>query len=70
MLTDIRSLLPDELTAVCKEMGLPAFRAKQIFRWLHVDCVETFDEMTNLSLDLRNELKQKSVIFSIFLKSS
>ena len=31
MLTDIRSLLPDELTAVCKEMGLPAFRAKQIF---------------------------------------
>ncbi len=63
MLTDIRSLLPEELTAVCKEMGLPAFRAKQIFRWLHVDCVDSFDEMTNLPLKLREELKARFEIF-------
>ncbi len=69
MLTDIRSLLPDELTAVCKEMGLPAFRAKQIFRWLHVDCVETFDVMTNLPLKLREELKTRFEIFNCAIEN-
>lgn len=69
MLTDIRSLLPEELTAVCKEMGLPAFRAKQIFRWLHVDCVDKFDEMTNLPLKLREELKANFEIFNCTIEN-
>lgn len=69
MLTDIRSLLPEELTAVCKEMGLPAFRAKQIFRWLHVDCVDSFDEMTNLSLKLREELQARFEIFNCTIEN-
>ncbi|MBE6811615.1 MAG: 23S rRNA (adenine(2503)-C(2))-methyltransferase RlmN [Ruminococcaceae bacterium] len=69
MLTDIRSLLPEELTAVCKEMGLPSFRAKQIFRWLHVDCVEDFNEMTNLPLKLREELQAKFEIFNCAIEN-
>ena len=34
------------------------YRAEQIFKWLYVEKVKNFDDMTNLSLDLRNKLKQ------------
>ena len=39
-------------------LGEKPFRAEQIFKWLHIDKVHSFDEMTNLSLDLREKLKQ------------
>lgn len=42
--------------------GQQNFRAKQIFEWLHNKNVESFDDMTNLSKELRLELKSKSVI--------
>ena len=32
------------------------FRATQIYEWLYQHCVESFDEMTNLSLSTRNHL--------------
>ena len=48
-----------ELTAWCREQGLPAFRGKQIFRWIHQGA--DFDGMTNLSLQLRDQLKQTAV---------
>lgn len=57
--TDIKSLTFDELTNELKSFGLPAFRAKQIYEWLHVKLVASYDEMTNLSKDLRDSLKQK-----------
>ena len=38
------------------------FRAEQIFKWLHQENVTNFDEMTNLSLDLREKLKQNYAI--------
>ncbi len=34
------------------------FRAQQIFKWIYIDKVKSFDEMTNLSLELREKLKQ------------
>ena len=34
------------------------YRAEQIFKWLYIDRVKEFDEMTNLSLELREKLKQ------------
>ena len=40
------------------ELGEKAFRAEQIFKWLYVDKVKSFDEMTNLSLELREKLKE------------
>ena len=53
---DIKSLTGKELeTAVC-EMGLPRFRAGQIYSWLHGKRVSTFAEMTNLSAALREQL--------------
>ncbi len=61
--TDILSLSFDELASALKEMGEPSFRAKQVYKWLHSDCVLTFDEMTNLSKALRAKLDDSFVIF-------
>lgn len=38
------------------------FRAKQLFTWLHFHRISSFDQMTNLSLKLRNNLKSAAVI--------
>lgn len=46
--------LQDELVA----LGEKKYRAEQIFKWLYVDKVKEFDEMTNLSIELREKLKQ------------
>lgn len=40
------------------EMGEKPFRAEQIFKWIFVEKVKTFEEMTNISLELREKLKQ------------
>lgn len=48
----------DELKEEIKELGEKPFRAEQIFKWLFVDKVKSFDEMTNISLELREKLKQ------------
>lgn len=52
---DLRSMTLEELTAWLKEQGEPAFRAKQIFRWLYRG-VTSFDEMSDLSKALRQKL--------------
>ena len=54
-MTDIKSMNLAEMTAFLKALGEPAFRAKQIFQWLHRGA-ESFDEMTNLSKPLREKL--------------
>ncbi|MBQ8672817.1 MAG: 23S rRNA (adenine(2503)-C(2))-methyltransferase RlmN [Bacteroides sp.] len=46
-----------ELQQVVKNLGMPAFTAKQIASWLYVKRVTTIDEMTNLSLKHRGFLK-------------
>ena len=56
---DLKSL---NLNEIKKELALineKPFRAKQIFSWIHQKNVKSLDEMTNLSLDLRNKLKEK-----------
>lgn len=47
----------EELKEELKEMGEKTFRAEQIFKWLYEEKVQSFDEMTNLSLPLREKLK-------------
>ena len=39
-------------------IGEKPFRAEQIFKWLYQEKVKSFDDMTNLSLELREKLKQ------------
>ena len=43
-------------------IGEKSYRAEQIFKWLYKDKVKSFDEMTNLSLDLREKLKENYTI--------
>lgn len=64
-MTDIKSLTFDELNNEILSIGLPKFRTGQIYSWLHEKGVASFDEMTNLSKDLREKLKQNYFIPSV-----
>ena len=56
--TDIRSLTYEELSEKLSELNLPKFRTAQIYSWLYEKGVTSFDEMTNLSKDLRAVLSE------------
>ena len=58
MKQNIKDYNLDELKDEVKKIGEKPFRAEQIFKWLYVDEVNSFDEMTNLSLELREKLKE------------
>lgn len=61
-LQDIKSLSLNELEQALADIGEPKYRAKQIFQWLHKKYVNSFDEMLNLSKDLRQKLKENYYI--------
>lgn len=48
----------DTLKREIETLEEKSFRAEQIFKWLFVEKVKSFDDMTNLSLELREKLKQ------------
>lgn len=56
--TDLKSMNLEELTAFVSERGEKAFRAKQLYEWLHMKQAGSFDEMTNLSGAFREQLSQ------------
>ena len=60
-MTDIKSMNLEQMTAFFKQLGEPAFRAKQVFCWLHKGA-RSFDEMTNLSKSLRQTLTRECFI--------
>ncbi len=60
-MTDLKSMNLTEMSAFFHAMGEPAFRAKQVFQWLHRGA-RSFQEMTNLSKPLREKLEQSCVI--------
>ena len=55
---NLKSMTQSEIGAVFQELGLPAFRAKQVYSWLHKG-VRSYDEMTNLPKSLRDVLSEK-----------
>ena len=59
---DIKSLNLEELTGFIVKNGEKAFRAKQVYQWLHVKQVDTFDEMTNLSKAFREKLEHQEAV--------
>lgn len=61
-LPDLRSFTYTELENFITEMGEAKFRARQIFSWLHQKCVQSLDEMSNLSKSLREKLSEKSFV--------
>ena len=60
-MVDIKSMTPEELAVWLKELGEPAFRAKQVFQWLYRG-VTSFQEMTNLSKALRQKLEETAFL--------
>ena len=49
----------DELQEEMLALGEKKYRAEQIFKWIYVEKIKEFDEMTNLSIELREKLKKE-----------
>lgn len=62
---DIRTLTKEQLIAQLEALGEKSFRAKQIYEWLWQKSAIDFDEMTNLSKELREKLKLYFIIQNI-----
>ncbi len=56
---DLKSLTLLELQQEMEKLGEKKFRAKQIYGWIHEKLADRFEEMTNLSKDLRERLEQE-----------
>ena len=63
MTKQLRSMTIPELGELLKELGQPAFRAKQVFTWLHKG-VRSYEEMTNLPKALRDTLAQDYPLYA------
>lgn len=59
---NIKSMLPDEIAADFEVMGLPKYRAKQVFKWLGRG-VGSFEEMSDLPKELRTKLSEEYSIY-------
>ena len=55
---DLKSLTLPEVKECIKELGEPAFRAKQLYEWMHVKQVRSLDDMTNIPKSLKEKLKE------------
>ncbi len=60
--TDLKALSKEELAQFCEELGLHSFRTDQIFQWLYQKGVSDFEDMTNLSKELRDKLSEIATI--------
>jgi len=61
---DLRSFNLSELKIIMVELGEKSFRATQVYEWLHKRQAQSFDEMTNLSMTLREKLNGKFVLYN------
>ena len=62
MMNHIKSMTLPEMGEVLKAWGQPAFRAKQVFTWLHKG-VGSYQEMTNLPQSLRQQLEESYPLY-------
>ena len=56
--TDIKSMNLEELKSYMESIGEKPFRAKQLYQWMHEKQADGFEEMTNLSKNLREKLAE------------
>jgi len=63
--TDIKDYSLDGLEDFLQGLGKEKYRAKQIFKWLYQKGAVSFEEMTNLSKDFRNELAERARISNL-----
>ena len=55
---DIKSMYITELEGFLKDKGYPAFRAKQLYQWMHEKYVASIDEMTNIPKNLKEDIEK------------
>ena len=67
---DIRSLSLESLQKHFSEMNEKSFRAKQVYEWLWKKSCFSFDEMSNISKELRTKLEEKFVINNVRINNS
>ena len=65
MKKDLKSLNLEQLTEELLGIGEKKFRAKQVYSWIHEKLVDSFDDMTNLSKDLREKLNENYTLNSM-----
>lgn len=65
-MTDLKSLLPDELEEYVLALGEPKFRAKQLFLWL-AQGAESFGQMSNLPKAFRDKLSADAYVNNLTL---
>jgi 23S rRNA (adenine2503-C2)-methyltransferase len=63
--TDLKSLSKEETTSWVKGLGLETYRSGQIRQWLFQRMATSFDEMTNISIPIREKLKESAFITRI-----
>jgi len=68
--TDIRSLGLEALIERFTQMGEKGFRAKQVYEWLWQKSCVSFDEMSNISKELRKKLDESFVINGVKINNS
>ncbi|MES1224005.1 MAG: 23S rRNA (adenine(2503)-C(2))-methyltransferase RlmN, partial [Bacteroidota bacterium] len=56
---NIRHLALSEIESYFEELGEKKFRAKQVYEWLWQKQAQSFDDMSNLSKELRNKLSSE-----------
>ncbi len=62
---DIKSLTLEELYKEIKDMGEPAFRAKQLYEWMHVKMAENYEEMSNIPKALKDKCQERFTYISL-----
>ena len=65
MKTDIKSLSLNELKTEIERLGEKAFRAKQLYEWMHVKLARDYDEMTNIPKSLKEKLRESCTYTSL-----
>ena len=64
MIKPIKTYSLDNLKQLMKDLGQPSFRAKQLYEWLYLHHVGSYDEMTNLPQTLRVQLSADYPLFT------
>ncbi len=62
---DIKALSCNEIEAFMEKRGLPAFRGRQLFKWLWKHGIRSINEVTEFSLGLRQELACELDVYSL-----
>jgi 23S rRNA (adenine2503-C2)-methyltransferase len=62
---ELKGLFPEELSLIVQEMGLEGYRTRQLVDWLYNKGITEFDEMTNLSRDMRQKFDKHFKILDL-----